>query len=69
MVVKHGPFQMCKSVKIFERILRKLHSSVQGEGVWWMRCKYELNYLSKEPDSCYDEGFKDEMAWACHKDG
>lgn len=67
MVVKHGPFQMCKSVKIFERILRKLYSSVQSEGVWWMRCM--TYYPSKEPDSCYDEGCKDEMAWACHKDG
>lgn len=56
---------MYKSLKIFERILRKIYGSVQGEGVSWMRCKYELCYLSKEPNSCYDEGSKDEMAWAC----
>jgi hypothetical protein len=42
MVVKHGPFQMYKSLKIFERILRKIYGSVQREGVWWLRCKYEL---------------------------
>jgi hypothetical protein len=54
MVVKYGPFQMYKSLKIFERILRKIYGSVQGEGVSWMRCKYELYYLSKEPNSCYD---------------
>ena len=33
-----------------------------------MRCKHELYYLSKESNSCYDEGSKDEIVWACHKD-
>jgi hypothetical protein len=35
MVVKHGPFQIYKSLKIFESILRKIYSSVQEEGIWW----------------------------------
>jgi hypothetical protein len=42
---------MYKRLNNFEGILRKICGSVQGEGVWWMRCKYELYYLSKEPNS------------------
>jgi hypothetical protein len=46
-----------------------IYGPVEGEGIWQMTHNYELYYLFQETYNCHNEGCRNEMAWACHKDG